>query len=410
MEASTTVLYVNHTAQISGGERSLLEILRGIRESTRPVVACPDGPLVERLAELGVRHARIPGTDGSLKLHPRHTTVAVGQMARAALAVRAVARHHGATVMHANSIRAGLFTTLATKLGGPPSIVHLRDRLPDGRASRLALRAVGHADALIANSRYTAASLERAGVRREPVVLGNPVDLARFDVGRVDRAAARASLGLSDESFVATVLAQITPWKGQEEAIRAVAEVRAHHPDVRLLLVGSAKFISKATRYDNVGYLTRLHRLVDELGLQDHVTFAGEREDAPAVLRASDILLVPSWEEPFGRSVIEAMAMRVPVIATEVGGPAEIIDGGRDGILLPPRDPGRWAEAIIRMINAPRWREQLAAEAWAGVQRFAVDAHVRALLELYDSGGPPAVAGAGIGRSSHPSLGPAGAS
>lgn len=409
MEAPTTVLYVNHTAQVSGGERSLLEILRGMPDSIRPVVACPDGPLVEYLTPLGVARICIPGTDGSLKLHPGRTPIAMGQIARAAFAVRAAARRHEARVVHANSIRAGLIATMSTKLGGPPSVVHLRDRLPDGLASTVVLRVVGHANELIANSRYTAASLNRARVRRAPVVLGNPVDLDRFDATRIDRTSARAQLGVPGGSFVAVVLAQITPWKGQEEAIRAVAKVRAKHPDVRLLLVGAAKFVSKATRYDNLGYLARLRQLVADLGLQDHVIFAGERDDAPTVLKASDALLVPSWEEPFGRSVIEAMAMRVPVIATNVGGPCEIIDSGIDGVLLPPRDPQGWAAAIERMIAEPSWREQLSAEGWRRVQPYGIDSHVRALLKVYDAVGSSNLLAAETDRPPHPTLDPAGA-
>ena len=174
-------------------------------------------------------------------------------------------------------------------------------------------------------------------------MIGNPVDLDRFDPDKVDRFAARNSLGLKHSDFVATVLAQITPWKGQEEAIRSIARVRERHPDVKLLLVGSAKFLSKATRYDNAAYLESLHRLVAELELGDHVQFLGERDDVPAVLRATDTVLVPSWEEPFGRSVIEAMAMRVPVIATNVGGPTEVIADRKNGMLLSPRAPENWA-------------------------------------------------------------------
>jgi L-malate glycosyltransferase len=381
--ASMKVLYVNHTGQVSGGEKSLLELLRGVAPAVSPLVACPDGPLVDALAEIGVPRVSIPGTDGSLKLHPRHTAAAVYGIGRGALAVRTAARRHAVDVVHANSIRAGLFATLAAERSGPPTVVHLRDRLPSSRVSTLTLRAIGRADLLIANSRYTAVSLDEAGVTRTRRVIGNPVDLDRFDPDKVDRFAARNSLGLKHSDFVATVLAQITPWKGQEEAIRSIARVRERHPDTKLLLVGSAKFLSKATRYDNAAYLEKLHRLVNELELGDHVQFLGERDDVPAVLRATDTVLVPSWEEPFGRSVIEAMAMRVPVIATNVGGPAEVIADRKNGLLLAPRAPDNWARAISNLIESPALYARIARNGRLRARAFGVDAHAEELRSVY---------------------------
>src|SRR5207237_622624 len=80
------------------------------------------------------------------------------------------------------------------------------------------------------------------------------------------------------------------------------------------------------------------------LGVADRVYFAGERTDIPAIMGALDILLVPSWSEPFGIVMIEAMAAGTPVIATQEGGPADVIRSGRDGVLVPPRQPPALAE------------------------------------------------------------------
>jgi glycosyltransferase involved in cell wall biosynthesis len=377
------VLYVNHTGQVSGGEKSLLEILRALPGEVCPRVACPEGPLARAVVELGVERVELPGTDVSLKLHPWHASQAAGWMTRGALALRGIAREHDASVIHANSIRAGLLTALASRLGGPPSVVHVRDRLPSSRVSTLTLRTIGMADAVIANSHYTASSLTEAGVTGPVRVLSNPVDLERFDPAKIDRRSVRAALGLLESDFVATVLAQITPWKGQEDAVRALAEVRGRHPRAKLLLVGSAKFVSKATRYDNRAYLEQLHRAVVELGLEDNVQFLGERDDAPEILRATDVLLVPSWEEPFGRSVIEAMAMRVPVIATNVGGPAEVIANGEDGLLVAPRRPKEWAGAICELIESTALRDRLAENGGRRSRAFAAELHAEALMRVY---------------------------
>lgn len=377
------VLYVNHTGQVSGGEKSLLELVRRASPRVSPIVACPDGPLVDALRDIAVPRVSIPGMDASLKLHPLHTTFALSDIARSARAVRAAARRHDVSVVHANSTRAGLLATLIVGRHRPPTIVHLRDRLPRSRISTFALRAISRADLVVANSHYTAASLDEAGVTCACRVIGNPVDLHRFDPNRIDRHGARAALGVADCDYVTLVLAQITPWKGQEEAIRAIARVREQHPNVRLLLGGSAKFVSRTTRYDNRAYLEGLRSLVEELDLLEHVRFLGECDDVPSLLRATDTLLIPSWEEPFGRSMIEAMAMRVPVIATTVGGPAEVITERRDGLLVPPRRPEVWARALNNLIETPALQARLARNGRLRAAAYAVDAHIEELWGVY---------------------------
>lgn len=375
------VLYVSHTSQVSGGERSLLDLLAGLPADVTPAVACPDGPLAASVRALRIPTHRLLGTEASLRLHPRHTARALAHLARSAVAVRRLSGAVAADVVHANSIRAGLVTAGARRLGAPPTVVHVRDRLPPGRASRLSLEAIVRGnDLVVANSRYTAESMApRASVR----VTSNPVDLARFDPARTDPDAARRSLGLPDDLPVLAVIAQLTPWKGQDDAIRLIGLLKDRGRRVRLLVVGAAKFVSDATRYDNRAYRAGLDRLVDALGLRDDVVFTGELEDVPLVLRATDVLLVPSWEEPFGRTVIEGMAMGVPVVATCVGGPAEIVTDGDDGLLLAPRRPDLWADAVGDLLARPQHRARIAERGRRTAATFSRERHVAAIVELY---------------------------
>src|SRR5262249_10952391 len=102
-----------------------------------------------------------------------------------------------------------------------------------------------------------------------------------------------AFLGAEDGPVLA-VIAQITPWKAQDDAIRIAQILRSEHPGLRLLLVGSTKFDSAATRYDNSAYLESLRRLAAAGPDEGLVSFLGERDDIPEILRAVDLLLVPS--------------------------------------------------------------------------------------------------------------------
>jgi glycosyltransferase involved in cell wall biosynthesis len=385
---SVRVLFVNHTARVSGGELSLLGLLAALPPEVEAAVACPPGALAERLDAAGVARLPIGGTDGSLRLHPLRTPRALAEMAGAAVAVGRAADRFEADVVHANSIRAGLIAVAARAGGARPTVVHARDCLPPGPATSATLLTLARADAVIANSDHTRAALGPAAARAR--VVHNAIEVGRFAAPPLDRAAARARLGIEGEAPALAVIAQVTPWKGQDDAIRIAAGLRRRHPDLRLLLVGSPKFDSPSTRHDNASYLAGLHRQVAAAGLGDAVAFLGERDDLPEIFAALDLVLVPSWEEPFGRTVIEAMAAGVPVAATTVGGPAEILDHGRTGLLLPPREPWLWVEAIGPLLGDGVRRAEIATPAADEARRrFAIDRHVEAVLGVYASLGAP---------------------
>jgi glycosyltransferase involved in cell wall biosynthesis len=383
--AGFPVLYVNQTAQVSGAERSLLTLLEGLPREAGAALACPYGDLAEAAARLEVPVLPIPGTDASFRMHPLHTSRAALELRRSSRAVRALARARRPGVVHANTTRAGLISLGARRRGGPPLLVHVRDWVPDGAVPRITLRTLARgADLVVANSRWIATQVLRAAPSARVEVIHNPVDLGRFDPRAVDRTAAREALGLADGDFALAVVAQLTPWKGQDDAVRVVAALAERGLPARLVLGGSAKFVAAGTRFDNRAFEQVLLDLVRTLGVEDRVIFAGEREDVPELLGAVDVLLVPSWREAFGRIAAEAMAMGVPVVATDVGGPAEIVRDGVDGLLLPPREPARWADAVERLLADPALRQQMGA---SGRERahaeFGAERHVAALLDAY---------------------------
>ncbi len=383
------VLFVNHTGSVSGGEHSLLSLIDGLREQgVECTVACPVvGPLRDLAREHGAATVAVTGTDGSLKLHPLGTPRAIGQMGLAAIQVARHARRLGADLIHANSIRAGLIAGPAGRLSRTPSIAHLRDRLPPGRASRASLKLIGATCVgIVANSRFTAEGLAQAGVEREVAVVYNPIDLDLFAAPDArERQRVRRALELATDDIVLGVVGQITPWKGQDTAIAALAQIAGRRPAARLLVVGEAKFLGTATRHDNGRYLAELESLAAQAPTRGRVEFLGERNDVSELISALDALLVPSWEEPFGRVVVEAMASGTPVIATAQGGTAEIIEDGVNGLLAPPRDAGAWATAIDRLLDDLGLRERLVRMGRARSADFGVAHHVDGVLAVYAS-------------------------
>ena len=382
------VLYVEHTAIVSGAQRSLLELLRALPPNVQATVACPPGEMAEAVARLGIPIVPLHGTEGSFKLHLLYTPRAVVELATMAVTVRRLVRRMHADIVHGNSVRAGLILSLTGRDARgtrPARIVHVRDSMPSGvfpAAIRGLLRR--RMDAVVAVSEQTLDNFSAGHRSARMSVVPNAVDVERFSPDVLPRDAARERLDLDPAAPVLGIVAQLTPWKAQDDALRIIARVRRQHPGARLLVAGTAKFLARATRYDNRSFERHLHGMVTELRLQEAVTFLGERDDVPAVLRALDILLVPSWEEPFGRSIVEGMACGIPVVATDAGGPPEIVTDGVDGLLLSPREPARWAEVVCALLDDPARRAKLSAAARrTATARYDPRRHAAAMVALY---------------------------
>ena len=378
------VLYLNQTAQVSGAERSLLTLLKGLDGSVERLAACPEGELAEALRGMGIPPAAIGGTQASFRLHPLHTSRGLAEIGHSSLQVRRIVARLGLDLVHANTTRAALLALLARDRSGPPVLAHIRDWVPEGRFSRFVLGVIARrADAVVANSAYVGRQFDGLPMRRPVRVIHNPVDLGLFDPGSADGAAVRRELGVGGDAVILAVVAQLTPWKGQDDAIRALAALGDLGCEVVLLLAGSAKFSGPGTQYDNVAYECGLHELAARLGVAEHVRFLGERSDVPEILAATDVLLLPSWREAFGRIAIEAMAMGVPVVATSSGGPAEIVRPGVNGLLLSPRQPDLWGRELRALAGDATARERMGVCGRERARDFSVRAHVAEMLDAY---------------------------
>ncbi len=201
----------------------------------------------------------------------------------------------------------------------------MRDCLPPGPLATATLRLIAaSATTVIANSRYTARLGASGGTGRAPGGRAQPGRSGPLGSSphRPCARRARAWARWLRSRLLLGVVAQLSPWKGQDTAIEALRMLCEEGIDAHLLLIGSAKFVASATRFDNEALRARVcTSWWPAPASQERVSWLGEREDVPELVRALDVLLLPSWEEPFGRALIEAMALEVPVVATNVGGP-----------------------------------------------------------------------------------------
>jgi glycosyltransferase involved in cell wall biosynthesis len=199
-------------------------------------------------------------------------------------------------------------------------------------------------DALIAVCDAVARNLVDGGVPKDRVTTvrsgvapGRP---AQDDEGRI----LRESLGISADDPVIGIVAHVLPHKGFDDLIRALGLIVPRFSQVRCLVVGEAP---------RRKYLDHLLDLAAQVGVRDALILAGAQEDVPRFLRAMDLFVLPSLTEGLPLTVLEAMAVGKPVIATAVGGIPEAVCPGETGLLVPPRDPGKLAAVVIDLLKDP---------------------------------------------------------
>jgi glycosyltransferase involved in cell wall biosynthesis len=379
------ILFANHTGAWSGAEVSLMRVIAGLRDAHDVCVACPSsGPLRDAMDRAGIEHLPLPAVDASLRLHPVQTPVGLGQLGAGGLALSRAARRFRADVVHANTTRAGLMGAVALRFGTPPVVVRAHEHLPLTHAGRVARTAlVRTASAIVAVSDYTARKFNEGLSVPIATRVYNSIDHARFDPERVQPAGLRDELGLDRHTPLLGQVAQITPWKGQDTAIRALAALRHDGLDARLVLVGEVAFGGKGVRYDNHAYLRDLKRLAGSLDVGDAVHFLGQRSDVPEILGELDLALLPSRGEPFGLVTVENMAMGTPPLVSADGAGPELVEDGVSGRVLPPERPELWARAAADLLRDRPARDLLGERARARAAEFRDDRHAEEMVEVY---------------------------
>jgi N-acetyl-alpha-D-glucosaminyl L-malate synthase BshA len=229
---------------------------------------------------------------------------------------------------------------------------------------------IDQSDAVTAVSASLRADTRREmPVKRDIVVIPNFLD-CRFH-RRVPDPALRARLCPAGERLVIHV-SNLRPVKQVDMVVRVFVQVRAQLPS-RLLIVGDGP------------ELGRLEQLIGELGLTGQVDLIGEARDVVGLLSVSDLFLLPSLQESFGLSALEAMACGVPVVASNVGGLPDVVDDGVTGFLHPPDQAARMAESAVRMLSDPALHARMASEgARRAMERFSADRIVPQYEALYE--------------------------
>ena len=317
------------------------------------------GSAVSRLRSLGVPVEVIDEADDELAIRE----------------LSAWLRREEIDLVHSHMYRAEVVGTRAAVAAGTPVImatVHSsRVRAPSDVSLLASL--TPSMDRLIVPSESIQRKVVAEGrVGARFAVIPNGVDLSRF-ASPAPRCAFRREFGVPSHALLLGVVARLEPEKGHQFLLDAMPIILRGAPDTWLAIVGEGSS------------LAALRAQASSLGVAERVVFTGRREDVSALTADLTVAVLPSVREAQGISILEAMARRVPVVASAVGGIPEVVTSGVDGLLVPPADPAALAEAVLRLLRDEALRRRIGEAGYATVRdRFSIDAQVRRIEAVYN--------------------------
>jgi glycosyltransferase involved in cell wall biosynthesis len=290
-------------------------------------------------------------------------------------------------IVHTHNPKPGVYGRIAARLARVPNVVNTvhglyalpTDPLPK-RAAVYGLERMAAAcsDAELLQNEEDLPVLRSLRVpQRKLHLLGNGVDLTRFDpdLDAAARAQVRRELGIADEEVVVGLVGRLVAEKGYREVFSAARQLTASQPRVRFVVVGPAEF----------GKPDAISREELDTAERDGVTFLGMRHDMERLYPAMDLYVLASHREGLPRSAMEAAAMGLPVVATDIRGCRQVVDHGTTGELVPVRDPAALTAAIERLVADEFRRRAMGQAARAkAVTEFDDRRQVAITLDVYD--------------------------
>ena len=381
-QKTARILFISHGPLLYGAQRSLLAFLTGVnREIIEPFLLIPrEGPLADEARKLDIPVIILPvnhwvafGDTAKMNYFRRVTKVLYGLKKRVA-DIASVITQHDIDLVYTNTVTLieGALAARATKR---PHLWHLREHVSGNKDLKAALSATlisktiaALSDKIIMNSQSLGEGYKISLKNNKVAVVYNGVDLNSFPLSNDNQHIFRQELGLGQSTKVISLIGSITPRKGLNTFIEMSSKLTSNFDDIAFIVAG-----------DGEARLTsELKAKVNQLGLSDRFHFVGWRTDVDSILRDTDLLVVSAEQEPFGRTVVEAMAAGVPVVSTRCGGPEEIIIDGETGFLVPANGADELASAAAKVLSDPALASAFSTKGRLRVEKmFSEEAYVR---------------------------------
>jgi len=360
------ILFFDHTAKMSGGERSLLLILEKIdKKKFHPFLVTPQtGEFTYEAERLGIERYLVHIPSFVLKRKRSNTglfflVLSLVATIPAIILLAIYAKKHRICIIYTNSQKAHLIGLCAGMLSNIAVVWHFRDILSSSIA-RQVVKGLGliFTYRIIAISEAVASQFKRAGYLSKKVsVVYNSIDVEGFKRKcRESITNLKEEYELPEDAKIVASIGQIARWKGQEYLIRAAHELTKRFDNAYFFIIGKRFFGGE-------DYEKEIKKLLYDLKLGQRVFFTGYRSDIPGIMSDIDILVhTPQEPEPFGRVLIEAMAAGTPVVAFDTGAAKEVLPDNM-GMLVPAFDTKTLVKAISKLLKNDKLYQKTAQRA-----------------------------------------------
>lgn len=353
------VLQILPELNVGGVETGTVDFARYlVAHGHRSIVVSNGGELAARLEESGTKHYTLPVHKKSLRT-----------MWKMVKALREIIQSEGVDVVHARSRVPAWIAYFACRKTNAAFITTCHGFYD----SRFFSQVMGWPKLVIVPSKAIGRRMiDGFKVSANSIrCIPRSVDSEKFNVIKEDTA--------GKSFFTVAIVGRITPLKGHAYFLKAMARVVRLMPNVRIWVIGDAPRKKEVYRRD-------LEVLAKRLGIKDHVEFLGSRKDVPQLLAQTDVLVLSTiTQESFGRVILEAQAVGVPVVATRVGGVVDIIEDGKTGILVMPKDTEGMAREVMRLLKDRALGAQLASAAKEKVhQEFTLEQMASRTIQVYE--------------------------
>ncbi len=360
---SRSILYVSNASAFSGAEESLCQLVTQVdaERFKKFALVALEGHFTERLRQAGALVVCPEQDFATNTLDNFFYTLSVLRRIRP-------------SIVHLNS-PSGLPILCGASLIGAPVVFHARTVPAEPYAEFLE-----SVDAIIAVSNFIKGEVLQFGVPESNVrVIYDGVDTVHFRPGLLKTSEAREAFGIPQDAKVALMIARLAPNKRHDVMLRAAGAVKPHLPSFHLVVVGEA-YESLDRQYSDM-----VRREASALGLAECISWLGFVPDIRAVEAAADVLVLCSEREPLGTSVMEAMAMELPVVVSDDGGSHEMVKHGERGFVIKAGDAGSLAKHLLMLLTSEDLCNSFGRAARSYVEsNLTARASAQRVMEIYD--------------------------
>jgi len=362
---SIRLMHIVLSLNIGGLERVVINLLKGLDPEIYTQILCcleEPGALIHEVNRLGVKTI-------SLKKGKGIDYLLLAKLAK-------VIRQEKIDIIHSHNPTPYFYGVLSGKLAGVPVIIHTRHgrNTPKSKREiylRRFLSCMTDRIVAVSNDSMDAAINREKIPSRKVVTIFNGIDIERYRPN-IDVVSKKKELGILDSDQVIGIVARLSSEKDHSTLLDAFRIVLGNKKNIKLVIVGDGNLRGE------------LQQKAQAISVGENTVFLGERHDVPDLLAVFDLFVLSSLTEGISLTLLEAMAAGLPVVATDVGGNAEVVMDSRTGLIVPPADPRSMANAILKIIRNSSMAKQMGILGRERVsEKFSTSAMVRKYDEIY---------------------------